>query len=161
MPTSNVMDIHVAMHGSAGVLSNLHKHSFVFDGVQCGGMEGLIQSLRYKNVDEQLHMAGLYGIQAKRLGDKKNWRAKQELYWKGVPFNRHSDAYQAFLDNAYDALAIQSERFRSALIDSDGKILTHTVGRTDPYITLLTQEEFLCRLNRLRSSLMTLRCAAE
>ena len=34
----------------ANVLSNFYPNAFVFDGVECSSMEGLLQSLKTKNV---------------------------------------------------------------------------------------------------------------
>lgn len=135
----------------SAALSNMAHHPFEIDGVQCGSMEGFVQSLKFKEPERQLEVASKVGIKARELGVKRNWKVQQTLYWKGTPFSRHSEGYQILLDNAYDAMYIQSKEFREALTKSKGRVLLHLVGNTDPFKTIMTQEEFLCRLNRLRS----------
>lgn len=38
------------------VLSNLCGNRFLFDGVECGSMEGFLQSLKYKEEEKQRQM---------------------------------------------------------------------------------------------------------
>lgn len=51
----------------ANVLSNLYDNSFCYDGVECGSMEGFLQSLKYKDIEEQRHICRLSGKEAKRM----------------------------------------------------------------------------------------------
>ncbi|BES53335.1 hypothetical protein [Aeromonas phage phiWae14] len=148
-----MLDISVSALYPANELSNLAKHEFIFDGVRCGSMEGLLQSLKFQDVEKQIAIAAMWGTGAKFRGAKKAWYNDQTLYWKGVPFSRHSEAYQNLLDNAYDELFVQSESFRKALTSSGNTVLCHSIGHNDPMRTILTVEEFLCRMKRLRSLL--------
>ncbi|AAQ17919.1 gp30.3 conserved hypothetical protein [Aeromonas phage Aeh1] len=149
-----MLDIHIGTAYPGNVLSNLAHNAFVFDDIRCGGMEGLLQSLKFQDVNKQIQIAAMSGTAAKFRGAKKKWYNGQTLYWKGVPFSRHTDAYQNLLDNAYDEMFVQNESFRKALTDSKNTVLCHSIGHTDPFRTILTVEEFLCRLNRLRSLLL-------
>ena len=54
------------------------------------------------------------------------------------------------LDRAYLALFEQATKFRDALAASRSLRLTHTMGKTDPCLTILTADEFCVRLERLR-----------
>lgn len=72
--------------------------------------------------------------------------------WQGKEYQRDSEDYQKLLDIAYDAL-FQNEGFRRALIASGDAVLTHSIGKTDPKVTVLTRSEFCGRLMRLRAAL--------
>ena len=138
-------------HGyPASALSNFAPHPFEFDGVQCSSMEGWLQSLKFSNPEMQRHVCTLVGLAAKRAGRNKNWQRTQTLHWQGVTFERDSADYQTLLDRAYDALFQQSDSFRRALNASGNAVLTHSIGRTNPKETVLTQSEFCGRLMRIR-----------
>lgn len=81
------------------------------------------------------------------------WKLTGTLYWKGKPIKRSSDAYQRFLDEAYSALC-SNRNFRDALLASTGRELTHTIGKSDSKRTVLTEYEFVTRLNRCRQLLI-------
>jgi hypothetical protein len=135
-------------------LSNFTPHSFVFDGVECASMEGLLQAFKYEDVDTQIEVCKLTGVTAQRRGQERNdvWKSCQTLWWRGAAFDRHSNEYQELLDRAFDALA-QNEHFQLALLASRDETLTHSVGKSDPSDTILTEEEFCSRLIRIRSRL--------
>ena len=84
-------------------------------------------------------------------GKNKNWYVSQTLWWNGQPINRHSEEYQDLLDSAYAALS-QNTSFRKALLSTTG-ILTHSIGKSDESVTVLTKSEFCKRLMRLREKL--------
>lgn len=138
----------------SSALSNFSPHPFVFDGVECASMEGLLQAFKFKNVDMQAEVCTLVGIKAKRKGSKKNWKRDQTLYWNGEEYPRSSDEYQELLDRAYDALA-SNEKFKNALLASKGATFTHTIGRTKQSETVLTIKEFCSRLTKIRDAFQT------
>jgi len=76
-------------------------------------------------------------------GKNKNWYVSQTLWWNGQPINRHSEEYQDLLDSAYAALS-QNTSFRKALLSTTG-ILTHSIGKSDESVTVLTKSEFCKR----------------
>lgn len=47
------MDIKLGNKYPPGALSNLAQHQFIFRGVHCGSMEGLLQSVKFKGADMQ------------------------------------------------------------------------------------------------------------
>ena len=53
-------------------LSNFDPHRFWLDGVECGSMEGLLQSLKFEEVPLQAKMCKLVGKAAKRRGEACN-----------------------------------------------------------------------------------------
>ena len=114
-------------------------------------MEGLLQSLKFKNPDIQKEVCKLVGFKAKMKGKNKNWYVSQTLWWNGQPIDRHSQEYQDLLDNAYEALS-QNDSFRKALLTTKG-ILTHSIGKSDESKTVLTKTEFCKRLMRIRDKL--------
>ena len=138
----------------ANVLSNFYPHAFVLDGVACASMEGLLQSLKTKNTELQKRICGLSGLEAKKIFYRKiqnlRWKITGTLYWQGKPMRRGSDEYQRFLDRAYEEIYAGNPKFAEALIASEGKKLIHTVGKSDSRKTVLTEYEFLSRLERLR-----------
>ena len=136
----------------ASALSNFAPHSFVFDGVQCNSLEGLLQSLKFSSPEMQRHICTLVGYAAKKAGKNKNWRVKRLLYWKGQPIKRDEKEYQVFLDAIYNAVYAQNESFRKALKATGNATLTHSIGRTSESETILTQREFCSRLTKLRDN---------
>ncbi len=113
-------------------------------------MESLLQSLKVEDVRVQERVCRLAGSVAQSVGRKHDWRVTGTLWWRGKPYDRLSDEYQALLDRAYQALFDQSEQFRTALVATGAARLTHTIGKSDPCETILTAEELCTRLERLR-----------
>ena len=74
------------------------------------------------------------------------------LYWKGVEIDRFSEAYQEFLDRAFDALS-ENEAFAKALLLTGDEKLKHSVGKMDEKETILTRREFSSRLTKIRERL--------
>lgn len=134
-------------------LSNFYPHYFVFDGVFCAGMEGLLQSFKFPAVDTQKKICALEGIIAKKRGQQNTlfWQTYQTLWWNGRVYVRDSKEYQHLLDRAYVALFIQSPEFRKALWKSGSMSLRHVPGSDDPTKTILTRSEFLSRLLKMRT----------
>jgi len=142
-------------HGyPAGALSNFSPHPFTIDGVECASMEGFLQSLKFKNPKMQKHVCTLVGFKAKSKGAHKNWQESQTLYWQGQAIKRESDEYQVLLDKAFRAMKDCSDSFRRALKASQGANLTHSIGKSDPKQTVLTEREFCSRLTKLREELL-------
>lgn len=148
------MDIKLGSGFPSGALSNLAPHKFVIDGVECNSMEGFLQSLKFSNPDMQREVCKMTGKYAKSKGANKNWQQKQTLYWQGKAYKRDSKEYQELLDKAYDALAT-NEKFRKALIASKGATLTHSIGKRKIEETVLTSQEFISRLNKLRAKVLS------
>jgi Bacteriophage protein GP30.3 len=133
----------------ASKLSNFAPNKFIFDGVECASMEGLLQSFKFDNHSFQKYVCTLVGIQAKSKGRNKKWWVKQKLYWKGVAYERKSQEYQELLDRAYMSLA-QNDGFRKALLATGNANLTHSIGKNKQNETILTKNEFCSRLMKMR-----------
>lgn len=146
------MDIGSGNGYPSSSLSNFAGHRFIIDGVTCNSMEGFLQSLKFESPEMQEYVCSLIGKMAKFKGKPKKWFTKQELYWRGRVIDRHSDEYQNLLDRAFQAMYDQSESFRKALKASEGSNLSHSMGKSDPKKTVLTNTEFLSRLRSLRES---------
>lgn len=146
------MDIGSGNGYPSSSLSNFAGHRFIIDGVTCNSMEGFLQSLKFESPDMQEYVCSLIGKMAKFKGKPKKWYTKQELYWRGKAIDRHSEEYQKLLDKAFKAMYDQSESFRKALKASEGANLSHSMGKSDPKKTVLTNTEFLSRLRRLREN---------
>lgn len=146
------MDIGSGSGYPSAALSNFAPHPFVFDGVECNSMEGLLQSFKFSNPEMQKEVCKLVGKQAKFKGKKKKWFKTQTLYWQGKEFKRDSEEYQILLDRAYDALST-NESFKRALLATGNAILIHTIGKTKQSETVLTRAEFCSRLMTIRERL--------
>lgn len=146
------MDIGSGSSYPSCALSNFAPHPFEFDGVFCASMEGFLQGLKFSNPDMQAHVCTLVGKAAKFKGKKKKWWRDQTLYWKGVPVNRASEAYQILIENAYNALFL-NDGFRRALKATGKATLTHSMGKNKINETVLTEREFVNQLTRLRELL--------
>lgn len=145
------MDIGSNSSYPAGKLSNFTPYNFIFEGVQCKSMEGLLQSFKFKNIDAQKITCCLVGVRAKSKGKKRNkeWKSTQTLWWKGVPYKRNSKEYQVLLDRAYNAL-YQNESFRNTLSACGDAVFTHSIGNRNSKETVLTTTEFCSRLQHLK-----------
>lgn len=147
----NTFDIHSRGPWPSCALSNFAKHEFVIDGVECASMEGFLQALTHRAVDDQLLLCKMHGYAAKQKANK-GWRSDMTLHWQGKEYPRKSREYQQLLDRAYDALA-QNEKFQKALLATGDLKLTHAVGRSSRDKTILTKGEFIARLIRIREEL--------
>ena len=71
-PEDNTLDIRSNALWPANVLSNLWEKPFVFEDVECGSMEGFLQSLKYPESEKQKTVCILYGNRAKNAGKLKD-----------------------------------------------------------------------------------------
>lgn len=133
----------------ADVLSNLCSNGFRFDGMVCGSMEGLLQSLKQKDKDKQRQVCSMKGRNARKM-TSTGWQTDQIVWWRGHAIDRQSPDYLDFISAAYQAMFDQSERFRAALMSTRGKRLFHSNGERDSYKTILTEDELCGILTRLR-----------
>lgn len=133
-------------------LSNFTFHPLVIDDVQCSSMEGFLQSLKFEDIDKQREVCLLVGKEAKFKGKKKKWWRTQTLYWNGNEYKRESKSYQDLLDKAFQALS-QNEDFKKALLATESSKLTHSMGKSDMTRTVLTEQEFVDRLTKIRDEL--------
>ena len=147
------MDIGSGNGYPAAKLSNFSPHEFELDGVRCASMEGFLQSLKFKSVDMQEEVCKLIGVKAKYRGKRKKWWKDQILYWRGLPYYRHSDEYQELITRAYDAMA-KNKKFQKAIIASKGAVYSHSMGKNDANKTILTEKEFCGQLNRVRENIL-------
>lgn len=143
------IDIHSEKRGPAGRLSNFTRRDFVFDGIACRSIEGVLQSFKYKTIPEQKIVCGLWGKQAKLASEGTNWKETQTLFWNCVEYPRASAEYQQLLVRLYTAVFAQDESFRRDLAKVKKHQLTHSIGSADPQNTILTEEEFISMLKML------------
>lgn len=146
------MDIGSGTGFPSAALSNFAPHPFIFDGIECNSMEGLLQSFKFSNPDMQKEVCKLVGKQAKFKGKKKKWFKTQILYWQGKEFKRDSQEYQELLDRAFNELA-ENEGFKKALLATGNSTLIHSIGKTKMSETVLTKAEFCSWLMKIRENL--------
>ena len=150
----NVIDIHSKGEYPANELSNFYAHHFVFDGVACASMEGFLQSLKFKNLKKQKKVCYMVGKEAKLKGQRKFlWKLFGNLYWQGEKIKRNKNEYLPFVLSAYKAMCEQNQNFKNALINTKGKTLKHSIGKSNPQTTVLTEREFIYCLNVLRAEI--------
>lgn len=135
----------------ADVLSNLCSNGFRFDGIECGSMEGFLQSLKYKDADKQRQICGMKGKNAKKA-TCTGWQTDQIVWWKGQAVDRQGEGFAKLLRKAYEAMFDQSERFRTALMSTRGKMLYHSRGENNQFKTILTEKEFCTILTEIRDA---------
>ncbi len=134
-------------------LSNFAQHYFVLDRLLCFSMEGFLQSLKFKDEEEQKVICELDGIKAKKTGRMADdWKETQILWWKGVAYKRDSQEYQDLLDRVFESLG-QNVSLMKVLLATGEEDLTHTIGSSDITDTVLTEEEFCSRLLKLREKI--------
>ena len=143
------IDIYSKKLGVAGRLSNFTKREFVFDNIKCRSIEGVLQSFKFENPEEQKIICGLWGIQAKLAGEGKNWKSRQTLFWLGKEYARSSVEYQKLLNRLYMAVYEQDEGFIRDIKKVKKRNLTHSIGSSDIQNTILTEEEFISKLKML------------
>ena len=146
------MDIGKGSGGVAGRLSNFTPRKFIFDGIECNSIEGVLQSFKFKNPEMQKEICKLSGLGAKQRGANKNWRQYQKLYWQGKEYKRDSKEYQELLDRLYQTVYDQNDNFRRDLQSCKGVTFTHSLGKHKKSETVLTVQEFCSRLTKLRDN---------
>ncbi len=114
-------------------------------------MEGFLQSLKYKDIEEQRHICRLSGKEAKRM-TTADWQKDQTVWWKGQMIDRQSETFLRLVKAAYKAMFEQNESFRTALMSTRGKALYHSQGEQDFHKTILTEKEFCGILTDLRDN---------
>lgn len=133
-------------------LSNFQERHFVFRGVPCASMEGLLQSLKFQNPETQRRVAMLHGVKAKWKGGKKKWWIDKTLYWQGESICRFSQEYKEFIREAFANMYSQCECFRKDLAETVGMNLTHKIGKQSENYTILTEIELTNVLTDLRDN---------
>jgi predicted NAD-dependent protein-ADP-ribosyltransferase YbiA (DUF1768 family) len=137
----------------AAELSNFTPRTFTFRGLLANSMEGLLQGLKFRDSEKQKQVMLLVGKAAKFKGKKQRWWLDQTLFWQGSEIKRDSEEFQLLLDEAFAALFTQNEGARATLLATGTAIITHTMGKQDPLTTVLTEQEFVSRLMRIRACL--------
>ncbi|MCR5065663.1 MAG: hypothetical protein K6A67_07795 [Bacteroidales bacterium] len=115
-------------------------------------MEGFLQGLKYEGAEKQARIFQMVGKDAKFKGKKRKWWLDQKLYWQGRSMDRQSDEFKAIVREAFDALSA-NEDFQKTLLTTGNKRLFHSMGKSDPTKTILTEEELCTILTELRAKL--------
>ena len=150
-PDTNTLDIRSNGMYPSNVLSNLCSNGFRFEGMVCSSMEGFLQSLKQQDWDKQRQICSMKGGNARKRS-VTSWQTDQIVWWRGQAYDRQGEEYQNLIRRAYQAMFDQSERFRTALMQTRGLTLTHTSGETSPFKTILTAQEFCTILTELRDN---------
>ena len=149
-----MIDIYSKGEYPSDALSNFAAYDFEVDGVKCASMEGFLQNLKFRSVKKQHVICRLTVKEAKFSAGRLRtflWKFTQTLYWNGQKYKRSSSAYQELITKAYDCLW-ENENFRNALFSTGNESLCHKMGGHDIRKTVLTEQEFIGQLNRLRNT---------
>lgn len=122
--------------------------------MKCASMEGFLQSLKFRSVKKQHEICQLVGKEAKFSAGRLRtfiWMFTQTLYWNGQKYKRSSSAYQELITKAYNRLW-ENEKFRNVLLSIGNESLSHKMGGHDIRKNVLTEQEFIGQLNRLRNA---------
>lgn len=147
--TAETIDVRSGTKYPDSYLSNFASYIFEVDGILCNSMEGFLQSLKYKDKEEQRHICRLVGNTARGRGHGKRWYVDQTLYWKGYPYKRDSEEYQNLINKAFNSL-YKNDEFRKTLEDTGNANLIHSLGHNNIRATVLTERELCIRLMKLR-----------
>ncbi len=135
-------------------LSNWADHPFVFDGVECRCLEGVLQSFKFQDTKKQLESCSRRGYWAQRIGHNGDgWKKNQILYWKDKEYKRNSKEYQQLLDRLFRTCYSTNEDAKVTLLKTGDAKLIHSRGNSDIKDTVLTAEEFIIRLEKIREEL--------
>ena len=134
------------------MLSNFTPYEFTFRGKRFLSMESLLQGLKFETVETQNGVFERVGVKAKLRGKKRKWYLDQTLYWQGTPMKRDSEEYKNIVREAFYALA-ENIDFQQTLLATGSKRLYHTMGKSDPTRTILTEAEFCSILTEIRNEL--------
>ncbi len=135
----------------AARLSNFTNRPFMFDGIACAGIEGILQALKEPEAAKQPGICALRGKAAKKAeNDLNGWKESQTLWWKGVPYERCGQSYQVLITCIYNAVYEQDPTFKEDLLTVELDDICHSIGNPDQRDTVLTEVEMIHQLNRLR-----------
>lgn len=126
-------------------LSNLDPCEFDFLGYQCQSIEGVLQSLKFKDLATQIKIIQMSGFEAKRAGRNVPW---QTLNFCGLEIDRFGEFYQAFLSDLYFTMFEQNQSKLLLLLSSSN--LDHSIGHNNKDKTILTKTEFIFHLNDVK-----------
>lgn len=146
------VDIHSKRFGFVGRLSNFTKREFVFDGVECRSIEGVLQSFKCKDFDEQKRICMLSGIEAKNAGIEFDWKKEQVLYWNNTEYPRESVEYDELLTRLYKSVYECDSAIKKDIEESKRYKLEHSIGVEDKMKTVLTKDEFISNLIMLQKN---------
>lgn len=112
----------------------------------------MLQAFKFSDeIEVQRHVCVMAPIFAKQMGTKfSNWKETQTLFWNEQVFDRQSQEYQELVTRLYDAVFDRDPTFKEDLLALGDEEICHSIGKSDPSETVLTETEFMDQLNRLR-----------
>ncbi len=146
------IDIKLYTPHQHGELSPYAAHPFYFRRVECGSLDGLLQSFKVQDPQRQRLVCGLSGIATKHAGMQYDplWQKSQTLWWQGQPMDRQGNTYEATLDEAFMCLLRGNSQFRDALRMVGDTPLALSIAGQDPTKTVLTEAEFVRHMKDLQ-----------
>lgn len=135
-------------------LSNLYPYNFIMDEYCIKSMEAFLQSIKVKDLNEKKKIWEMHGVNCWKYGQRFNsWKDTQILYNNfGKPINRQSEEYSFLIQRSYDCL-FQNDEFNKKLKESLPYKISHSMGKTDKNDSVLTKDEYIDNMERLRNKL--------
>lgn len=154
--TDKFVDIsYQSMKSLPRMLSNLYPYDFDFEGNNAKSIEGVIQALKHPEIDIQKEVIQYAGVDAYHTRGATSG-PYTTLYWMGEKMDRFGVDYQLFLNDLFLSVYYQSGLYRKAFEMIGNRIVLHSIGKTDPYVTTLTVDEYIGRLNILKNDMLDL-----
>lgn len=138
------------------VLSNLFPYEFVFKGFKVQSIEGIFQSLKFKDKKCQKQVLKYSGFNANRIRacSDYDWRETQMIYFMGKAMKRDSKEYADFIDEMYISLVVCNPLYKNALKNVKDRYILHSMGNDDKTQTTLSRFEFEYELNCLKDYIL-------
>ena len=154
--TKDFVDIsYQSKESLARILSNLYPYHFDFKEHRVHSIEGVIQALKHPEIDIQKEVIQYAGVDAYHTRGATSG-PYTTLYWMGEKMDRFGVDYQLFLNDLFLSVYYQSGLYRKAFEMIGNRIVLHSIGKTDPYVTTLTVDEYIGRLNILKNDMLDL-----
>ena len=136
----------------AARLSNFTLRTFDFDAVQCVSIEGVLQAFKFDDSHQlQRQICLMSPMKAEEMGAEfPCWKQDKKLFWNGNYYNRLNNEYKELITSLYDTVCNQDPTFTDDLVALGKEKICHSIGLSDPSDTVLTENEFIYQLNRLR-----------
>jgi hypothetical protein len=133
-------------------LSNLHERHFFFKGIECHSIEGVLQAFKCPDQKKQEEMCLFSGKEAQRSGQEFGWSKDRLMHWQGQGHKRGTPEYSQIVTELFDATADAEDSTLLADLLATGHMeLLHSIGKTYQYRTVLTINDFLVHMYRLRA----------
>lgn len=118
--------INIGLNGEAEterMLSNLAPTPFILNGKKYASVEGFWQGLKFPDEEKRNEIAKLWGVEAKKAGNKAE--KSNEFEYQGKKFQAGSEKHQDLIKQAIKAKLEQNSHVLDLLLATGNKKITH------------------------------------